>query len=423
MNSNLQRKLLLSCLPQLASYLFDQNSALGPFPVGWRALGHERDELDLFLDELVGRHAIACGQRFGEIVSAIERRVSLVVLVLQEDSRGAVRGRLDPQRYLARRAVNVSLPRTYPVLVNRNEPQTPENALVCGCLSALVMQLTRAPFTKNTAEGQASGVIRSWAAARLRRDPWATVRRRDLLSRLVRESEQRIRKRQTGNDESYAALVRWVDEWLADPHRLGVETQQAIVNGLLSFPAGKPFWQKVFEIWCVQQAEESLQRLGWIVQNREPLHRRSAGPISRFSKGGENIELWFQRQDPLGDAYWKYEASGMLRGIPDIVLTHSRDCSPLLVDAKYRYAVGDTRSEETYKFLGYAENFRSAFSTGFFGILCFVAENAGATTLLGPNDGETTLLRCNDHLEEMALYRTELDKAMMKWLGRCEQVQ
>jgi hypothetical protein len=415
LNNDLERGLLLGCLPLLASYFFDRNSELNPKPVGWHEPGDDDEELESFLKELIARHALACGQRLGKVLTAIERGVSLVAIVLQEDSRGVIRGRLDPPRYLARRRLNVSLPRIYHVLVNRNEPQTPENALVCASLTALIGQLTRAPFARSRAEGYTAGVIRAWAASRLRREPWSDVRRRDSLSRLVRETEQRTRKRQTGNDDSYAALVRWVDEWVADPRRLGADTQQSIVDGLLSFPAGDSFWQKVFEVWCLQQVGESLSRLDWIVQTRQPLHRRSAGPILKFSKDGDEVAVWFQRQAPLGLARWQYLDGAALRGIPDVTLTHSRIPSPLLVDAKYRYAIGDTRAEETYKLLGYAENFRLAFPAGFRGILCFVGEDVAANDLRGPDLGKITLLRCDDRLDNMLDFQRAIDSAVRSW--------
>src|SRR5205085_2626337 len=152
---------------------------------------------------LAARHTLACGQRFQRILPDIERRVAETTVVAEEDSRGAVRGRINTPRYLARRILNVSLPRTYPVLVNRAEPQTPENALVCSCCNGLVAQLAADPFERNTAESQTSSLLRTWVAHRLRREPWSHVRRRDLLTRLLGETEQRIRKRQTGNDAAY----------------------------------------------------------------------------------------------------------------------------------------------------------------------------------------------------------------------------
>ena len=420
MNSVFQRRLLLGCLRQLATYLYDRNSELGPYAIGWRGAAERRDELSVFQDELVARHALACGQQFRDVVSNIERRVASTAVVLEEDCRGAVRGRLNTPRYLARRAAYRSLPRTYPVLVNRREPQTPENALVCGCCDGLAAQLASAPFAKNTAEGRVAAVLRDWVTQRLRHEPWSLVRRRDVLNRLLRESDRRIRKRQTGNDAAYSLLANWVREWLADLSKLGVERDGAIVDGLLSFPAGEAFWQKVFEIWCLEQVSSSLARLGWAEEFRRPLHKRDAGPVMAFACGSHRIDVWFQRQLPLGTASWHYDSGDALRGIPDITLTHSAGGAPMIIDAKYRYAGGETRAEETYKILGYAENFRAALHP-VWGVLCFVGPAVSGNGLHGPQGGRIVVLRCDEQLHDLAGYGNALDDAIYMWTSAGRQ--
>ena len=201
---------------------------------------------------------------------------------------------------------------------------------------------------------------------------------------------------------------------MADPRTLGAERDEAIVDGLLSFPAGEAFWQKVFEIWCLEQVSGSLARLGWAEEARRPLHKRDAGPVMAFACGAHRIEVWFQRQLPLGTASWHYEAGGALHGIPDITLTHSALGVPMIIDAKYRYAVSETRAEETYKLLGYAENFRAALHP-VWGMLCFVGPAVSDNSLRGPNGGRIVVLRCDGQLDNLASYGNALDDAIQKW--------
>jgi hypothetical protein len=234
---------------------------------------------------------------------------------------------------------------------------------------------------------------------------------------LQRESLQRIRKRQTGNDFAYAALVEWSQEWQADVSKLGAEGREKILNGLLAFPVGEFFWEKVFEVWCLREVVMSLERCGAkIVIGPEPLHRRSAGPIYRLRLKEKEIEVWFQRQLPMGTARWQYASSEkQLRGIPDIVISDGINV-PLVVDAKFRKAKSESRSEETYKLLGYAENFRDAYGErGFQGILVFIGESSLETLLIGPYHGRLSLIVV-DELIQMREIENYFDNAIRAWL-------
>ena len=94
-----------------------------------------------------------------------------------------------------------------------------------------------------------------------------------------------------------------------------------------------------------------------------PLHKRNIGPIFSLKRGETELDVWFQRQYPMGSGVWSYEATGnKLRGIPDIVVTSTAH-APFVVDAKFRWISSDSRPEETYKLLGYAENFPSCMKT------------------------------------------------------------
>ena len=138
-----------------------------------------------------------------------------------------------------------------------------------------------------------------------------------------------------------------------------------------------------------------------------------------FAGGGHTIEVWFQRQWPLGTGSWRYDGGSGLRGIPDIILTHSLRAMPMVIDAKYRYAVEGTRAEETYKLLGYAENFRDRLEP-FWGLLCFVGMAVSDNSMSGPKDGRIVVLRCDEKLDDVASYDNALDHAIQKWTAAVE---
>jgi hypothetical protein len=403
-------------LDLFASYLFGKTVELEAIPLGIIGEAIE-DETTHFLRELEGRHAIACGIKFKEILNAIERSVSSTSVLRRAESKGAIRGRLDIPQYIARRATQRSLTRTYPIIINEEVPNTPENALARLVMRGLAIQLGRSPFPRNFAEGRASLALYGWVRSHLQRLPWADVRRVAPIQLLQRESLQRIRKRQTGNDFAYAALIKWSEEWQADISRLGAQGKEKILNGLLAFPVGDFFWEKVFEVWCLYEVVQSLVRCGAnILDGPEPLHRRGRGPIYRFSFNEKEIEVWFQRQLPMGDSRWYYNTSRKpLRGIPDIVISDGLNV-PLVVDAKFRQASSDTRSEETYKLLGYAENFRNAYrDRGFQGVLVFVGDSSSESFLVGPNNGRLSLIVADKRLEMREIH-DYFDNSIRAWL-------
>lgn len=411
------RTFLLQALDLLASYLFGRTVELEATPVG---VADEKrdDETSRFLRELECRHAIACGVRLKEIMNAVERAASGTSAVRRTESRGVIRGRLDIPQYIARRAAHKTLPRTYPVLVNEEIPDTPENVLARQVLRGLSSQLGQSPFPRSYAEGRLGLALYAWARSRLQRLPWSEIRRVAPIQLLQREAIQRIRKRQTGNDAAYAALVEWSREWQVDVSKIGSTGKQRVLDGLLAFPPGDFFWEKVFEVWCLREAVESLQRCGFsIALGPEPLHRRGSGPIYSLTDGEQVIKVWFQRQRPLGAGLWRYAVSGnLLRGIPDIVITGENKV-PLLIDAKFRKANSESRPEETYKMLGYAENFRATYGgKGFHGLLAFIGDTSAETVLHGPGDGRLSLIFVQEGTRDNA-FQGYFDNSMRAWLA------
>jgi len=88
----------------------------------------------------------------------------------------------------------------------------------------------------------------------------------------------------------------------------------------------------------------------------------------------------------------------------------------MIVDAKYRYAAGDTRAEETYKLLGYAENFRTTMDP-FWGALCFVGPTVAENFLNGPHGGRLFIARCDEQLDNGEEFADTLDIAIQQWLA------
>ena len=415
-DAKVERLLLVESLPLLATYVSSPSVEIGPHAVGIRSSIDGSDDTELFLREVQVRHASASATTLQQVLDKIERRYSNSTELVRSESRGIIRGRLDVPRYIAHRLISRSLPRTYPIVTNEHSPETTENALVCSVLRGLNWQLGRNPFPWHSAESQSIRECARWTQARLRRFPWCAIHRTDTIDRLRRETDIRIRKRQTGNEPAYEDLIEWIDEWIIAPEVLGSAMTERVVNGLLSFPTSDIFWDKVFEVWTLGQVRSAFLRIGLTsVEATRPLYDRGQGPIFRFLDHIGEIRIWFQRQYPLPSGRWAYVDGGPLVGIPDVVLT-SDGRSPLIIDAKYRWVTSDTRSEETYKMLGYFENFHESGSTPSFGALIFPGLARGAS-LAGPNGSGLDLV-VFDLMGDRNSAQSHLDDLIRRWLDQ-----
>jgi hypothetical protein len=410
------RIFLLEALGLVASYLFERTVHLEASPVGL-ANSEPTGDVGKFLAELEGRHAVACAMLLRRILPDIERRLSDTAVLRRGVSYGTLHGRLDVQSYIHMRSGQRALPRTYPVLITESSAETPENVLVVQALRGLEKQLAAAAFSTTHAEGLSKAELYDWVCARLRRWPWATLQRRGPTERLLREAATRIRKHQTGSDLAYASLLDWYTEWQVDTSRMGSNERTVVTDGILAFPAGDFFWNKVFEVWCLQEVAKSLSRCGFVrVNGPLPLHNRRKGPIYEYRYGPKQIHVWFQQQSPLGTPRWRYN-SGPLAGIPDVILT-SENASPLIVDAKYRTTMTETRPEETYKMLGYAENFGlSVAPAAFHGLIILVGPEPIYNALSGPNDSRLSLVVVQENLNAREHMQAGVDSAIRQWLA------
>ena len=374
-------------------------------------------EIAQFVDELLSRHQLASALRLWPILADIERRPSRTVSLERDVSRGVIRGRLDVSRYLAMRSTAVSLPRNYPVVTAAYTPDTPENALVRQCLRSLAFSLRRTPFPVGSAESAAVGQQRARLVLYLKKSPWSAVRRVGELARLRSEVAARVRRRQTANDEAYSRLLEWVCEWQLDIAHLSSAAVANIVEAILAFPTSDAFWDRIFEVWCLEQVLASLRRIGMrAVDGPRPLFDRRRGPIAILEGTLGRASVHFQTHGPLGQARWTYRAGNSFTGIPDMVLRSDRE-TILLIDAKNRpVLVGASgTSEETYKMLGYAENFRAPNPSAFCAVLMFPADGHLHRILDGPLGGRMDLI-ATDLVTMRPSFETVLDLAIRAWL-------
>jgi hypothetical protein len=390
----IQALLFRETLGLLASYSWQSTVVLEPTEFG-------RSDVDLSLPEFIRefrlRHAIATAQRLPDIVAEIEAGPSHISGIERAESRGIIRGRLDTPRYIARRATLRSLPRRYPIVRNTLSYDTPENMLARLALGEVRAAMRDNPFPLRSAEGQAASAHLRWVTDRLRHRPWDEIHPRGLRERLQNEVEARTRRRQTGNDFAYRRLLDWYDEWTLDLQHLGADAQDAVIAGLLAFPGGDAFWDKVFEVWCLLFVAATLDALGWQrINGPAALHQGTGVIYSYRSPGGHDLKVRFQRKDPLPSGRWSYRDGKPLGGIPDVSIgSDSASPLPFLIDAKNRYISSDriARSEETYKMLGYAENFRPTTPpTRFRGVLIFPSNRSARRIVDGPDEGRLDLV-------------------------------
>jgi hypothetical protein len=417
-NSNASsRRFIREALPLLSSYLYSEQVTLEPTEI--ESGTEPPDEYQEFASQLRMRHAVACGLRLKPILEAVERGASHVSEIIRSESKGDILGRLDISVYLSRRSMNMSWPRSFPVLIAADTPNTPENQLVAETLRQFGRRLNESQFQGASAERAYSINLLRWAREQLHSEPWSRVAPSRGTDRLRRETEHRLRKRQTGNEPAYLQFLNWHNQWLFDPSQSNPEQTEDFVTLLLAFPPGDFFEDRVFEIWCLQQVIESFRRAGAVVlDGPRPLTDRSHHSICEMRYGNYRFEIWFQKALPSASARWQYLATRRaLQGIPDITVTGA-DGRRLLVDAKRREVLSQTRPEETYKMLGYLENFRSIFTTTrFWGVLCFLSQSPLYTEIVGDDGHKLFLVGAHDQNPTICPLAGRLDTVIAEWLS------
>ena len=357
------RRFLKEALPLVSSYFSGEGVELSDVstPVG-ESMDNESVE---FANHIRFRHAIACCTEFLPIVQKIEGRLSNFSKTVRTETKGTIRGRLDIPRYVSRRSTALSWPKSYPILTTTTTPQTPENFLITRVFRTLLSRLSASQSPLKSAESTLARRYRNWILGRMKREPWVEITGTSSLPRLYLEATHRVARRQTGNEYAYSALVQFLLDWRFVGSDLeGGVSSEKFVDALLSFPANDAFLDRIYEIWCIREIAQAILGIGGrLISGPVPMTENRRQPIYTFLLDSDSIEIWFQHSIHPERAEWFYESTNSsLRGIPDISLI-ANGSHHLLVDAKNRLVTGNTRSEETYKMLGYFENFRSLLNT------------------------------------------------------------
>lgn len=343
--SELRERIFAEALPRLVTRRSAETTPIGPLRTPMRP-GAEP-----LIDEAAVRHAMACALVLQPLIRELEPNVSRVAVRHRTEAVGALRGRLDVPRYVQRRATSRrQVVRSYPVIAIDRRPSTPENRLVVSLFSVLARRLADSPFPAGSGETLLARELRIWLARRARRSPWSEVPRGTSLNRALAEAAQRVDRRQTGSDRLYGRVVAIARDLVVEG---GADA--AVRERMLALPTGESFWNTVFEVWCLGRVKAALEAFGYPADRPpRPLHEIASDEPSDVHGA---IQVWFQRQHPMGKSRWRdAQTEDALRGIPDVVLT-TEGRPPLLIDAKFRWTETARRSEEVYKLLGYGENF------------------------------------------------------------------
>ncbi|HBO3624173.1 hypothetical protein ACEPUM_29380 [Pseudomonas aeruginosa] len=418
-DDQLGRRFLKEALPLISTYFSGESVELAGVAT---SLGQDSDsESQDFGNHIRFRHAIACCTVLFPIVQRIEGGLSSITDANRTETKGVIRGRLDIPRYVARKSSSLSWPKTYPILVTTESPVTPENELVVRVFRTLLQRLPVAQFPANSAEVALGRRYKSWILGRMRRAPWAAIPCRSSLPRLYMEACRRIARRQTGNELAYSSLVDFIRDWrLVDEELAGAASSESFIDSFLSFPADQSFLDRVYEIWCLRAVANSFIQLGGqLIDGPCKMTESRRKPVYLIELASSRIEIWFQSSLPSEGAVWLYDSTGSaLRGIPDITVV-ANGKHRIIIDAKNRIVKGATRSEETYKMLGYFENFREALKAETnWGVLAFVSLNGFSRTLSSSNGRLLELISAHPANSAGCTFMNNIKPILKSWIDR-----
>lgn len=318
-------------------------------------------ELGDLADAIRIRVALAAARRLDLLLHRIAARLSFHYGRVEEESIGAVRGRLDVPRYI-RAAARHEAPRRYPVRVLQRHHLTRENVLAMYAAGWVTHEMRdirsdilplHSPERRELIERHAS-LARSLshpvlaAAAEEANQVW----RQGRLAALVDQVEARIEGGHIASPQPYEELVAWVKGFQPTAAAAGEDIDWSIYDDR--------FDPKLFEIWILHQIAAAVEgHLGSPTEHR-PLWDRGATATYTWKLGGSSLRLHFQLAlSGLAKPRWKWAESGKpFDGVPDvtaIVSTAGAGESATLVDAKLRRRERQP-TEELYKLLGYFQN-------------------------------------------------------------------
>jgi hypothetical protein len=405
----LKATVLEQCLPLLATKASDKAVELDSMSVPADSI-ETVDQLRAYHAEFTYRRLLAA---VPQLVATVDAVAALPSRTRRRDVREerALVGPLDIPRY-SRRLLSGDHRRSFPIVVSRVVHDTPENRLTLGLVRSVRRALRAHPFPRASAEAVLSRALSAKLERLTRYAFFRDVDVAGLRARDISSTRYRVARRLTSNDATYKSILQWIDEWTElSPGRYA--DANLLVD--VALPSSDSYWEKVFEVWCLQMVRETFAETAWLGPVDWSLNtRRPGGRIATVRRDGREIEVYFQSQKPLGQGEWKQPVGKRLRGIPDLTLA-AEGLSPLLVDAKWRYQTGNrSPSEEQYKMLGYAENFRGAFApSGFHGVLVFPADRRDVGRMSRGDVGRLTTLRTDLTLSDV---RREMAVAIDYWL-------
>ena len=327
---------------------------------------------DQELDELAAvvrmRVAIAAAGELESILAALDGRASFQYTRNADDSRGALRGKLDVTRYVQTRA-RPEAPRRYPIRTIRRRYATPENALAAYAARWVSAELGRSPVHLLAETSPERRDIRGWRASLARRlrqpvlaeasDLAIEARRRAALDLLLDQVEARVERGHVAATDAYRRLIEWARRF--DPERAAAQP------GVISWAMyDDRFDTKLFEIWSLAMLVEALRmHLGDPIVGPRPLYERGLKPIAVWRVASARVLVHFQwALSRLGQpgARWSYAepSEGPLRGVPDIGVVVERpgiSPIPMIIDPKLRRRE-QAPTDEIYKLIGYFGNLR-----------------------------------------------------------------
>nr|WP_181716158.1 hypothetical protein [Cryobacterium sp.]QJS06291.1 hypothetical protein [Cryobacterium sp.] len=404
--------ILEQCLPILITKSSDKNVVMDRMSVPATAMTGD-EQLQKYQEEFVHRRLLAEVPDLIKILQDIGQKASWQNR-LEHRRDQMLRGRLDVSQYIRDKRRPVERPRTFPLIIQERQFDTPENRLAAGVLGSVRLMLANEVFPTNTAESILARSHFRTLTKYSRNDVFSAGRKSSFTRKDLALARFRVARRMTGNDGPYRQLLDWIDDWLSLAGLSdGSDNDRALD---LALPSSDAYWEKIFEVWCLEQVRASLIRVGWATESSFRLHAaRNTGPIAQFTKNQQVVDVYFQRQAPMGKGRWlDVSTQNALVGIIDVALSRP-GTAPLLIDAKFRFKVlKASTSEEQYKMLGYAENFaHSQPSSGSFGLLVFPSDIVDRKSYSRGEFSRLTTLRTDLRSDLFAAY---FDEEIKSWL-------
>ncbi|WP_020404969.1 hypothetical protein [Hahella ganghwensis] len=346
----IENRFFKESIPLLATYFSGKNVALRDMRISLYEGGES--DFSVFENQLKARHYISIASLVLESIRDLQERHSTQTISSRTDSYGSIRGRLDTNRYVNQKFQRKKYPPSYPVIVSVQSASTPENMFAKALIDYTLKVLLSISIPTHSAEFERAKKQRRYLRDYLKMPPWSEITVNGKLSRLFFETKRRINRRQTSNERSYSKLLLAYENLTNSiDGASSIDSNPHLRDVFVTFPSDQSFLDRIFEVWCLKKIFDAIAGLGITCSQINSLEFRRTKPIFTFCYKSKLIEIWFQKQLPPSKSMWSYDTGGNLRGIPDITIICGD--ANLIVDAKNRVITTNTRSEETYKILGY----------------------------------------------------------------------